>query len=84
MRFIQLNVRTARLVHGYDAQNQEIAETFSGEAFAPKLIAIDRIQSATERFVLVTSNHGRVAYWEYEGGLDALHARLAAAALVVP
>ncbi len=42
------------------------------------------IQSVSEKSLLVlASSHGRVMYWEYEGGFAALRARLAAAGLLV-
>lgn len=84
MSFILLQVRAVRVVHGYDADDRERAETIEGEAFAPKLIALSRILSATERTLLVTGSHGRVMLWEYREGLAELTARLAAAGLVAP
>lgn len=83
MKFISLRVRNALLMHGYTPDNQEIVEEFNDEAFVDKLIAVDRIQSLTEKYVLVTSSHGRVMYWEYEGTLSSVKERLAAAGLVV-
>ena len=83
MKFISLRVRNAILMHGYTADNAEIVEEFKDEAFVDKLIAVDRIQSLTEKYVLVTSSHGRVMYWEYEGSLASVRERLAAAGLVV-
>ena len=83
MKFISLRVRNAILMHGYAIDNQEIVETFEGEAFVEKLIAVDRIQSATEKYLLVTSSHGRMMYWEYEGTLASVKERLAASGLVV-
>lgn len=70
-------------MHGYTSDNQEIVEEVTGESFVDKLISIDRIQSATEKYILVTSSHGRVLYWEYEEGLALLSQRLASAGLVV-
>jgi hypothetical protein len=81
--FISLRVRNALVLHGYTADNQEIMQEIEGEAFVEKLIAVSRIQSATEKYLLVTSSHGRVLYWEYEGGLAALKARLTTAGLVI-
>jgi hypothetical protein len=78
-----VRVRNALVIHGYTADNQEIVEEISGEEFVDKLIAVDRIQSATQRYLLVTSSHGRVLYWEYEGGLETVTARLASAGLVI-
>ena len=83
MKFIALRVRNALVMHGYTPDNQEIVEEFKDEAFVDKLIAVDRIQSLTEKYVLVTSSHGRVMYWEYEGSLASVRERLAAAGLVV-
>ena len=70
-------------MHGYTPDNQEITDEIHDEPFVEKLIAIDRIQSATEKYILVTSSHGRVLYWEYEGGFSSLKKRLVAAGLVV-
>lgn len=83
MKFISLRVRNAILMHGYTADNVEIVEEFKDEAFVEKLIAVDRIQSVTEKYLLVTSSHGRVMYWEYEGSLASVKDGLAAAGLVV-
>lgn len=83
MRYLSLNVRTARVVHGYDADHREIAETVAEEAFTRKLILLDRIQSVSERYLLVSAAFGRQMYWEYQGGFAALEARLAAAGLLV-
>ena len=83
MKFISLRVRNAILMHGYTADNVEIVEEFEDEAFVEKLVAVDRIQSLTEKYLLVTSSHGRVMYWEYEGSLASVRDRLAAAGLVI-
>ncbi len=70
MKFILLKVRTARVVHGYDADNRELIEEVPDAPWSDKLVALDRLLSATERYLLVSGSHGRVMYWEYEGGLD--------------
>jgi hypothetical protein len=83
MKFISVRVRTAIVMHGYSEGNKEIVEEFNDGPFVEKLLAIERIQSVSDKYILVSSPHGRVAYWEYEGGLSALTARLASAGLVV-
>ncbi len=83
MKFILLRVRNALVFHGYTADNQEIVEEVGDADFVDKLIAVDRIQSLTEKYLLVTSSHGRTMYWEYEGTLASVQERLAAAGLVV-
>lgn len=82
-KFIALRVRNALVLHGYTADNEEILHEAAAAAFADKLIAIDRIQSATEQTLLLSAPHGRAMYWEYEGGLAALRDRLAAAGCVI-
>lgn len=79
MKFISLRVRSCLVVHGYTPDNREVVERVEraeDEAFAEKLIAIERIQSVSEQYVLVTGSHGRLMYWEYEGGIDAVRQRL--------
>jgi hypothetical protein len=83
MKFISLRVRNAITVHGYRDDNSEIEETHQDQEFAEKLIAISRIQSATEKYILVSSSHGRVMYWEYDLSLSQLTGLLAKAGLVV-
>jgi len=83
MKFISVRVRSAIVMHGYSDDNQEVVEEIRDEAFVEKLVAIDRLQSVSEKYLLVTSSHGRVMYWEYEGGFAAMKARLASAGLLV-
>lgn len=83
MSFIRLKVRAAFVVHGYDEQNRELIEQVNEPEFVEKLVRVERIQSVSEKYVLVLSSHGRVAYWEYDGGFAALSARLEAAGLLI-
>ena len=70
-------------MHGYGQDNTEIETEVHGEAFVDKLIDIDRIQSVSEKYILVSASHGRVLYCEYEGTLAAVTQRLSNAGLVV-
>ncbi len=83
MKYIAVTVRTAMMMHGYTENDEEIIQVFEDQVFVEKLLLIDRIQSITEKYILVTSSHGRVMYWEYEGGFAALKQRLSTAGLVV-
>jgi hypothetical protein len=79
MKFISLRVRSALVVHGYTPDNREVVERIErvkDVAFAEKIVAIERIQSVSDEYVLVTGSHGRLMYWEYEGGIDAVRQRL--------
>lgn len=51
MSFIRLKVRTAFMVHGYDADNREIVEQIGEERFVEKLLRIERIQSISEKYL---------------------------------
>lgn len=83
MKFIELAVRTAFIVHGFDKSNKEILEQTSDDLFVKKLISIDRIQSISEEYVLVTSSHSRVMYWEYNCTMSSLVEKLKNAGLVI-
>lgn len=83
MKFISVRVRSAIVMHGFTEDNQEIVEEIRDEAFVEKLVAVDRIQSVSEKYLLVNSSHGRVMYWEYEGGFEAMKSRLAGAGLLI-
>ncbi|WP_410209414.1 hypothetical protein [Aquirhabdus sp.] len=83
MKFISLRVKTALLVHGYTEDHKEITEIVNDELFVEKLIAVDRIQSVTEKYLLVSSSHGRIMYLGYEGNLASVTERLNRAGLVI-
>jgi hypothetical protein len=83
VKFIELEVRTAFIVHGFDKGNKEILEQTSDDPFVKKLISIDRIQSISEEYVLVTSSHSRVMYWEYNCTMSSLVEKLKNAGLVI-
>ena len=84
MTFIELSVRTAKVVHGYDGDNQEITEEIHESEFMRKLVRVDRIQSVSDQYILVTSAFNRVMFWEYEGTFDELRTRLGYGNLLVP
>jgi hypothetical protein len=83
MSFISLKVRAAFIVHGYDEHNREVIEQVSDPDFVEKLVRIERIQSISEKYVLVTASDGRLAYWEYAEDFAVLKARLKSAGLLV-
>ncbi|WP_211093331.1 hypothetical protein [Flammeovirga agarivorans] len=70
--YIDLEVKTALIVHGFDENNQEIVERVQETDYVRKLISIDRIQSISKQYLLVTSSHGRMMYWEYNCSIDEL------------
>lgn len=83
MKFIELEVKAAFTVHGYDENNKEIVENSLEQQFMSKLISIERIQSISEKYILVTSSHTRVMYWEYNCSMQELKVKLSNAGLVI-
>ncbi|MGE4234171.1 MAG: hypothetical protein AB7F43_12655 [Bacteriovoracia bacterium] len=81
--FIELKIKDYIVMHGFDSNNKEIEETFKAQTFTTKLIAVDRIQSVSEKFVLTTYASGRYIYWEYEGGLSEITKKLREAKLLL-
>ena len=82
-RFIKLTTTSYMIVHGYDEQNREITETVEQPEPTVKLVAVERIQSISEKYVLVTASHGRLLYWEYREGFTELARQLAAHGLLI-
>lgn len=74
--FIELEVKTSIIVHGYDENNKEIAEKVNEVDFMKKIVAVHRILSISENYILVSSSHGRVMYWEYKGNIAAINQKL--------
>lgn len=74
--FIELEVKSSITVHGYDNDNKEIEEVFEGKDYIKKIIAIHRIQSISEEYILVNSSHGRMMYWNYKGTMEELKQKL--------
>tara|TARA_R110002020_G_scaffold220653_1_gene428544 strand:+ start:338 stop:598 length:261 start_codon:yes stop_codon:yes gene_type:complete len=69
-RYIEIVVGNHQILHGFDSENKEIIEHVTVEKPAKKLVAIDRILSVSEKFILTTYAFGRLIYWEYEGGYE--------------
>jgi bisphosphoglycerate-independent phosphoglycerate mutase (AlkP superfamily) len=82
-RFLKITVKNHLILHGFDAENREIIDTFEQEEPMTKLIAIDRIQSIGERYILTSYGQDRLIYWEYEEDFETLEARLAKHGLVI-
>ena len=52
--------------HGYDANNKEIKEEVNVAEFSRKVIAVDRIKSLSDTYILTNYVDGRWIYWEYK------------------
>lgn len=74
--FVEIEVKLGIIVHGYNSENKEVEEIFDETDFVKKIVAIDRIQSISEKYILVKSSHNRIMYWEYKGTMEELKQRL--------
>ncbi len=66
MKFIELTLKNHTIVHGFDARNKEIIEEVEVKEASKKLVAIDRILSVSEKYILTKYAHDRIIYWEYQ------------------
>ncbi|WP_422090810.1 hypothetical protein [Tenacibaculum ovolyticum] len=72
VKFIELNLRNHIISHGYDENNKEITEEFIADVFSPKTIAVSRIKSLSDKYVLTDYINGRWIYWEYEESYESV------------
>ncbi|MEW7278359.1 hypothetical protein ABW636_07165 [Aquimarina sp. 2201CG1-2-11] len=70
MKYIELTLKDHIIVHGFDARNQEITEEVKLEKASKKMVAIDRILSVSNQFILIKYAFDRIVYWEYEESYD--------------
>ena len=69
-RFIKLALKDHIIVHGFDKNNKQIEEVVSVPNFTEKIIAIDRIKSLSEKYILTDYLDGRWIYWEYKESFE--------------
>ncbi|MDG1728452.1 MAG: hypothetical protein P8K68_05025 [Algibacter sp.] len=66
MKFIELTLGSYIISHGYDNKNKEALQHVHSETFSKKLVAISRIKSVSEKYILTDYVDGRWIYWEYK------------------
>lgn len=76
MKFIELAVKTHSIIHGYDDNNELIIELVNEKEFVNKFIAIRRIESVSEEYLLIKLSCNRVAYWEYNEDFEVVKLKL--------
>jgi hypothetical protein len=75
-KFIEISIGSFMISHGYDETNKEIEEHFTVQGFSKKLIAVDRIKSLSEKYILTDYLDGRWIYWEYEEDYEFIKEKL--------
>ncbi|WP_109300281.1 hypothetical protein [Aquimarina sp. AU474] len=76
MKYIELTFKNHTIVHGFDARNREIIEEVEVKESSKKMVAIDRILSVSEKFILMQYAYNRIIYWEYEEGYEYVKEKL--------
>ncbi|MCL7753837.1 hypothetical protein [Polaribacter sp. Z022] len=66
MEFIELHLGSYIISHGYGKSNNEIITHVPAKNFGKKLIAVSRIKSLSEKYILTDYADGRWIYWEYK------------------
>ncbi|MBP1838247.1 hypothetical protein [Formosa algae] len=75
-KFIELELGSHIIVHGFDAQNKEISERVEAEGFTKKIVAMSRIKSISENYILTDYTAGRIVYWEYKADYESIKKEL--------
>lgn len=75
-KFIELKLGSHLVVHGFDKDNKEITENVEVEGFSRKIVAVSRIKSVSEKYILIDYLKGRWVYWEYDGDFESIKALL--------
>ncbi len=76
-KFIEVTLGSYIISHGYDNKNKEILEHVFSDKFSKKIIAVSRIKSISEKYILTDYLDGRWIYWEYEEDMEAVKKMLA-------
>jgi hypothetical protein len=79
MKFIELTLGSYVISHGYDNKNKEVLEHVHSETFSKKLVAVSRIKSVSEKYILTDYVDSRWIYWEYEESFEDVNKMLSPA-----
>ncbi|MDO7135461.1 hypothetical protein [Algibacter lectus] len=76
MAFIEVKLGSHMISHGYDADNNEVLEHVAVDDFSKKVVAVSRIKSLSEKYILTDYLDGRWIYWEYTETFDEVKNKL--------
>ncbi|MFS4494907.1 hypothetical protein [Maribacter sp. 2308TA10-17] len=65
-KYIEITLGNHMISHGYNDDNKEVTEIVRVEGFSKKVVAVSRIKSLSEKYILTNYLDGRWIYWEYE------------------
>ncbi|MEO9891606.1 hypothetical protein [Aurantibacter sp.] len=73
--FIEISLGSHMISHGCDDSNTEVLEKVTAP-LSPKLVAVSRIKSVSDKYILTDYLDGQWIYWEYEGDFNILKKKL--------
>ena len=76
MKYIELELGSHEILHGFDFNNKEVIEKVEVDWFSKKLVAIDRIKSISENAILCEYAFDRIIYWSYKGSMEDIKRKL--------
>ncbi|MDN3666662.1 hypothetical protein ACFFU1_09535 [Algibacter miyuki] len=76
MAFIEISLGSHMISHGYDADNKEVLEHVEVAGFSKKVVAVSRIKSLSEKYILTDYLDGRWIYWAYAETFDEVKNKL--------
>ncbi|GAL61404.1 hypothetical protein [Algibacter lectus] len=76
MAFIEVTLGSHMISHGYDTDNKEVLEHVVVDGFSKKVVAVSRIKSLSEKYILTDYLDGRWIYWEYAETFDEVKNKL--------
>jgi len=83
MQFIRVTVKNHEIMHGFDENNKEMLERVEVAKASTKLVAVDRILSIGEKFILISYADGRIIYWEYSESFEDIQEQLKKKGLLI-
>lgn len=75
-KFIELSLGSHIIVHGFNDVNTEITKEVKVTGFSKKIVAVSRIKSVSEKYILTDYADGRWVYWEYDEDYEVLKKKL--------
>ena len=82
MPYISMSIRAVSVVRGYDG-DKKLTTELNAPTFKEKVIKLYRILSFTEDYIFIACPHDTVEFWEYEGTLADVKAKLHAAGQMI-
>lgn len=76
MKYIELSLKNHLILHGFDKDGKEILEEVKAENYSKKMVAVHRILSLSQKYILISYAFDRIVYWEYEESYEQVKALL--------